>query len=375
MDEERLLILSMVQEGKLTAEEAAALIEALEVAQQPVAGEGWEVPPPPTAGPESDSFREARRAAREAREAARETAREMKREMKRQIREALDAQREVRRRLHRPHRPPMPPVPPTFPGLVKLGIHIDKHRHEAESVRLLALDPGGKVVVEARSSDVEVTEHDAPEVRLVTRTVTWGADDDEARNRAADLVEAVSTGDQVVIRVTPTPLHGVGFMVFRDSRVDMSIAVPRGAAVEVTTASGDLDLRELTGSVSAQTSSGDIRATLTGEARLSATSGDISLRGGSLTRLEASATSGDIDISGTGFDHAELTAASGDVTIRPARDASFTFSARSASGDISLGGGAAATDRGRHHVSGTFGDGEPRGRLEITTSSGDIDIG
>lgn len=368
MDEERLLILSMVQEGKLTAEEAAALIEALEVAQQPVAGEGWEAPPPQAPEPEGDTLREAKRAAREAREAAREAAREMKR----QIREALDAQRESRRRLHRPHRPPLPPA---FPGLIKLGIHIDKHRHAEENVRLLALDPGGRVVVEARSSDVEVTEHDAPEVRLMTRTVTWGADDDEARSRAADLVEAVSTGDQVVIRVTPTPLHGVGFMVFRDSRVDMSIAIPRGAGVDVTTASGDLDLRELTGSVAAQTNSGDIRASLTGEARLSATSGDISLRGGSLSRLEASAASGDIDISGTGFDHAQLTAASGDVTVRPARDASFTFAARSGSGDISLGGGATATDRGRRHVSGSFGGGAPWGKLNVTTGSGDIRIG
>lgn len=91
MDDERLLILNMLRDGKITAEEAEQLLAAIQGEGGRAAPEAQQVPPRPTPRPlyhDSDS---------EIRRQAREVAREVRRQAWQAAQEAKEAAREARR--------------------------------------------------------------------------------------------------------------------------------------------------------------------------------------------------------------------------------------------------------------------------------------
>lgn len=150
--------------------------------------------------------------------------------------------------------------------------------------------------------------------------------------------------------------------------VDLLVRLPRGASVEVSSTSGDIDVRDLAGPVRIEATSGDIVVmNIEREVEVDCTSGSVEVADvrGNLTvhttsggvtvedvdgRLEYDGTSGDLrarDLRGG----AALTSLSGDVTCAGTRGA---FEVSTSSGDVIL----------RDH----------EGTLTVETSSGDSQV-
>ena len=105
------------------------------------------------------------------------------------------------------------------------------------------------------------------------------------------------------------------------AKIDYDVTLPAGAALRLSTISGDLDLSELGGAISAKTISGDVRlSALTGPVVVRSVSGDIKLTNLSGSEIEAKTVSGDVDLSWPPAQAAELSlhTVTGEVYADPA---------------------------------------------------------
>ncbi|HOP05829.1 MAG TPA: DUF4097 family beta strand repeat-containing protein [candidate division Zixibacteria bacterium] len=138
-------------------------------------------------------------------------------------------------------------------------------------------------------------------------------------------------------------------------RIIWTIYVPQGTEVRFSTASGDMEIRNLKGDVDIETASGDIAMYgCKGEVDINTASGDINIE--EITgRLDVSTASGDIDITGlSGL--TDISTASGDIDIEDARlSESSSFS--TASGDVIV----------------SLAE-KPTGDIEVSTASGNAAI-
>lgn len=148
--------------------------------------------------------------------------------------------------------------------------------------------------------------------------------------------------------------------------IDYYITVPKGTEVEADSASGDIYVDGVEGSLRADSASGDIHASgLNGPAYLHDTSGDIRASidqassvdaqdiSGDITlhnvrgMLHAGTVSGDLTVSGAPSEGWRLHAVSGDVTLNTGGAGPFVVHASSVSGDVhnSHAGGSGPTVR------------------------------
>jgi len=109
------------------------------------------------------------------------------------------------------------------------------------------------------------------------------------------------------------------------ARIDYEVTMPAGAALRITTLSGDVDLSGLGGAITVKTVSGDLRlSALTGPVNVRSVSGDVKLNDLSGSAVEAASISGDVDLTWPPAQAAELSlkSISGEVYADPA--VSFT---------------------------------------------------
>ena len=147
--------------------------------------------------------------------------------------------------------------------------------------------------------------------------------------------------------------------------------------VDSTAGLGDIRIGQAGGGVRVSTGSGDIEVHLAqtsqGEIDVVAGSGDITLTG-AYGPLRLRASSGDIAVAGQPAGKWELATSSGDATVRLPANASFDLDARSSSGDIETSHPVTVQGGvlGRRRLHGQVRGGGAR--LEVTTSSGSIRI-
>lgn len=422
MSEERQRILRMLKDGKLTVEEAEALLEALGEAQiaeagsEPQAAAAGAGPVSPAeagttgAGPAAEaggrreqelpreeapagprawrslvediiesvnvegiaaSVRESLRQARPDIERLKEGITGEVRQAIRQAREEARRAAEEARRQFREHRtevrPPHPPRPSrplgvtiaaAIEGLWGLSGATAEWSAEADV-------PAGKALaVENIWGDVTVDPSPDGRVHARARIRAWGRDPDEARGRAGGIpIRAGDRDGAYVIAVEPPASE------FRSRfRVDFEIEVPEGVAVRVNQAKGDVRATRLAGDLSVRIGSGDVSAEdVRGAVSLSLASGDVAL-----AHI-------------VGPVHVET--ASGDGSVEHVTgDVVFSTS----SGDVTLSqvsGRAQATTRGGDvHLEHVGGDAEVRsyggdidvddvgGTVSVTTYGGDVTI-
>ena len=109
------------------------------------------------------------------------------------------------------------------------------------------------------------------------------------------------------------------------AKIEYEVTLPAGTPLRITTLSGDVDLSDLSGAITAKTVSGDLRlSALTGPVSVSSVSGDVKLNGLGGSAVEAKTVSGDVDLSWPPAKAAELSLKSitGEVYADPA--VSFT---------------------------------------------------
>jgi hypothetical protein len=105
------------------------------------------------------------------------------------------------------------------------------------------------------------------------------------------------------------------------AKIDYEVTMPAGAALRISTLSGDIDLSGLGGAITAKTVSGDLLLSgLTGPVNVRSVSGDVKLNQVSGSAIEAVSISGDVDLSWPPAKAAELSlkSISGEVYADPA---------------------------------------------------------
>ena len=196
----------------------------------------------------------------------------------------------------------------------------------------------GHIRISNKYGDVRVCGDDGTELKGSADIRAYGRDTDAARAVLQDILivsEPEDDGWMVECKVEP----------YSRASVDLMITVPRGFAVSVTAASGDVRAEDIDGVLTAASLSGDVYATridvagqviadpntdtATGAHQLGTKSGDLVVEtiGGTVS---CSSASGDMTIRGvTGG--VTATTASGDVVIT---DGMGTVHASSVSGDV-----------------------------------------
>jgi DUF4097 and DUF4098 domain-containing protein YvlB len=202
--------------------------------------------------------------------------------------------------------------------------------------------------------------------------------------RSLNIETTVASGDVVIRdiqgRVKSTSASG-----------DVSVAEARGG-LQVVTASGDVSVERAQGALQVSVASGDVRVRQhTGDVRLKGTSGDVETAS-SEGKLAIDVVSGDVSVDDAEGDVAvktisgnarvnlrslrgnavKIETTSGDVRLKAKKDSSAKVSVRTLSGRIHTRIRLVPERLSRTELKGTIGSGQ--GRLDISTTSGDIEI-
>ncbi len=165
-----------------------------------------------------------------------------------------------------------------------------------------------------------------------------------------------------------------------------------GEDTEVSTGSGDIKLTDIAGQAQATAGSGDLRLRgVKGEVRVHTGSGDVTIEhaSGAVTAGTASGSvdlrsasgdirvrtsSGDVTIEGdpSASSYWEIHTSSGAVTLHVPSSAGFRLATHSNSGQTNSTLPLVVEEKGRRDLRAHFGNGQ--GRIEVTTSSGDITV-
>jgi len=324
MSDETLRILKLLEAGRITAAEAEELLKAVKDGQENPKEEetSFDVHP----GRIVASVMKEVNPGRMVRQA---------------IEEALhDIRPTIQARMPKmPKMTPMPEMPYVCFGA---------HRAEEEQVLTVPAEGLVALALNQSRSRIQATGIASDQIVIRARLQVWGDDQDEARERLKSL-KVVTEDEGGTLRIK---LDGPPWTKKRRAQVDFELEVPKGLALELGTASGDIEL-----------------VGVSGGGKLSSASGGISLMDCSGT-FEISTASGDIELSKCPDIEVRIQAASGDIEIKDSRGA---VAVQSVSGDVSLG-----LERGRASVVTVSGDlqmeaGSLDG-LSASTTSGDIDI-
>jgi len=204
-----------------------------------------------------------------------------------------------------------------------------KHAETAEWRRTYELEPGGSVEIRNVNGKIRVERSTGRTVEVVATKSGRGGTPDEAK-RALERIEIVETAAPSSIRIE-TKLQRTGSWFGSSPSVEYAVRVPEGGRLSVTTVNGGVELRDISGDITAETTNGGISArdvagsidasTTNGGvdvemlelgdrgARLECTNGGISLRlpAGARATISASVTNGGINTSGLNLDTTEST--------------------------------------------------------------------
>lgn len=124
----------------------------------------------------------------------------------------------------------------------------------------------------------------------------------------------------------------------RQSWPDITVEIPRNVAcrLEAHTASGDIDIEEVSGTFAVRTASGDLHLTrLVGQLNVQSASGDVSIET-SVVALTARTASGDLHVSETVLNGAQAQTASGNCSLEGTLQVGHNARVETASGDVHL---------------------------------------
>jgi hypothetical protein len=260
-----------------------------------------------------------------------------------------------------------------------------------------------------RPADRGPREHEVGEHGIVTVSTTLdsvvvrGVEGTSARligPDAADILAEASPG-RLTVRTAAAPDwpatgngHGwlgslLGFGFGRPGRT-IELEVPRGCRVEVSTASGAVDVEGVGGGIAVTTASGDVRAgDVGGDARVRTASGSVAVGGPGRLAATIRTASGDVDVAAGSLAGLDLSTVRGRIAVAGAVEPTVDGRVSTASGrvDLALAGdvtvvlrtvsgrarathaGAAPGDRGPGWVLGAG-----TARVAVSTISGGIHL-
>lgn len=418
-NDERTMILNMLKEGKISIEEADALLEVLEETTRHDGPSGFHDAtegrgPEGTRPPEGERPLEGR-GRRDERGGPRD------------------------RHRQRPHRPGEPhafvfdfdfgglrdslretmkgvseSLKTAFDGFSEMDFGGEfsrvMGRVRAEAARTVVEEAGDASAFSLanRWGDVRIRGTDETAICVQAAITVWGAGEGTARGVADSVRIGLRRDGGALVLEAETEEHAA-------VRVDYEISLPARLRVTASTASGDLWLEDLESSQVISSLSGDINvanlgrsasdrqemstksgdvvaAELHGEVTLSTLSGDVMVNGFTGT-LSATTKSGDIrveegrgtvvlqsvsgdleaELAGIDGGAVRLSSVSGDLSVELPAATGVTVRAKTASGDIDCGLDLDVTEKSSRLLAGSSGDASVT--VELTTVSGDIEIG
>lgn len=412
MKEEVKRILKLVQDGKLSAEDASELIEAFEASEgeQPRADTGATHAPPPPSEPREDPsapppgphsspppFTQ---------DAFRESFRSLVDSMEKFGREATDSVnwtevgRQAKESAHK--------------GVEAMKSGIEQLSKGKFNVSFFGAQDVKEITLPLTVPECKLLKIDNPcgDIKVVggfdvgsvsARAKFRGASYEDANAKAAAYTLIVEESEAAVLIRQPdvsglevdieVQLAGLGAVEIKSASGDISVT-ETGAACRVSSRSGDVKLRGLDGLIEVQTTSGDLSVEDSSTPSLSVEirSGDISLKR-VLGSINAKTASGDVSLHECGGKVISLESVSGDVTVDLIEPVTGTLNVRTVSGDakLSIPDGSdcrvsASTMRGdvncmielteesrsEQHAKGRIGDGT--GTIDISAVNGDISL-
>lgn len=266
--------------------------------------------------------------------------------------------------------PPMAPLPP-LPAMDR--------QSAAGSEAKLAVKGPVTLRADAISAEIEVVRGSDKEVKAQLIDSSSGAIRLNQNGSRVEVVFSATSGWPHI----PAGIDG-----------KLRVELPAGSNVELTSASGDIHVRDVGGNVRLRSASGDavvkkaanVEAQLvsgdilvedaSGEVRLRTVSGDAQVsQNASAARLEFGTTSGDLVWAGNCNSNCRIEArtTSGDVKLQMPRSSSFDLRYLTHSGDFSDGMKVQTLERGESSgVHARLGNGD--GCIEVQTFSGDLTI-
>lgn len=379
MNEETMRVLKMVEEGKITAEEGAELLDALRNKEPIFSGQFFK------SGFAKDMTKMAKDMAKMGRDFGLNFARSVSSDL----------------------------------GGTEAGEPFERE---------LEVSPEGELLLKNFSGEISVKSWEKPAVRIQATKYARGRTEEEARENARQIGIDVRQ-DKHILRID-TNIPFLGHAQTRGGRVDYEISVPqrfnlklrsmsgdvkaKGAHgnVKIDTKSGDVGVQEIQGDVEVACLSGDvIMENIKGNSTVKSLSGDVAgkdIAGGNtkfnlhsgdvdLTRLqgnlilaslsgdvhlvdmdcgkvEVDSKSGDIDIAGGVKPEGDylLKTLSGNLKIRIPRDASVQIEALSRTGHISYTLPLKIEKESSSELHGILGEG--KARIKLIALSGDISL-
>ena len=206
----------------------------------------------------------------------------------------------------------------------------------------------GTIAVRAAAAHVRVRGVDGDEARALLRYSLRPSDDAAAARIEEEFLSRMRHGDgrlevetaggrrSASERLGPLGVIARAFGVAGDSRMELELEVPRGAAVTIETISGDVVAEALGGPQSYRTISGDVTVAGSGEMRVQTISGDVRVQGSGDTGLEWHSVSGDLRAAAPQLRRVELDTMKGDAWLEGHFSSEIEHRARSVSGDLRL---------------------------------------
>ncbi|MGE5590046.1 MAG: DUF4097 family beta strand repeat-containing protein [Bacillota bacterium] len=342
MEEERKLILTMVAEGKITPEEADALLTALEeeeAAEDLRASQAAQGTPGPSGAPSPPPQEEPRSYLQEILGSDLSTLGSTLESVMERVRDELKQVPDQLSRLGLDKRA-------WVWGWTSHPFVVEFHSRQQWTA--------GPVHVVNAKGDVHVETWDQAAVDVGADLVAGGDLTDEVRRALAEEgVTLEHRGDALYVRALDALRRK--YPGVRLGSATMRLKVPRGCSLDISAIRGDVDV------------SGD-----PGEVRAEAVHGDLNIRGGA-GRLRASTRNGDIDVERFRGEEAEIDSTNGDITLKVAAGAVKASAVR---GDVNVD-----VDQARQvRVDTVSGDVSASVRLapaatcEVHTVRGDVDL-
>ena len=229
------------------------------------------------------------------------------------------------------------------------------------------LSTNGQISIRNVSGNVVVSGYDGE--LIAVSAIREGRDRDKVR------VEDLSSGNRIELS-TRYPKN-----CQCDASIHFEVHVPRSVRYsfeELSSASGNIEVRDVTGEVRINTASGDVLAqNVTGHVDASTASGTMRVRGVAGS-VRASSASGDVDVEMIRVDDnrkMEFSSASGDVNVRLPLNIDADVEMSSASGDVKTNFPLAVESEdygGGQRARGRLGNGSRR--LHISSASGNVSL-
>jgi hypothetical protein len=229
------------------------------------------------------------------------------------------------------------------------------------------LSVDGEIIIRNVSGNVVVNGYDGQQVNVSGIR--------EGRDRVQVHVEDLSSGNRIELRARyPKNCRC-------DASIRFEVQVPRSVRYrfeELSSASGDIEVRDVTGEVRINTASGDVMVEgVTGRVDASTASGQMRVRGvaGSVS---AGTASGDVDVEMTRVDDNQrmvFSSASGDVNVRLPLNIDAYVEMSSASGEVKTDFPLAVKSErygSGQSARGQLGNGSRR--LRISSASGNVSL-